>query len=270
MNQKKVNINIFNNSKYIQPNENNINGKQNYNINVLNNSNKRAPPPIIQNNNYKNLEIAINNTIFKSRKENTIINVPKNPKEIEKNNTYKKIPIPLPLNPKIKRKKLILEKGNNGKKYEIINKSNQTINYIESKFNYNKYISKQSEENISNNKIINNCSKTIDSYQNSYKILLDNKENNFNNKEDILIKQNKNIIPSKINERNFNEYQYLKNFDKYKKIKNNKAFDKTKLNNYNKKAIHQNMIKKKIIDKYHTIESRDNKIKYKKCTKIEI
>jgi len=163
-----------------------------------------------------------------------------------------------------------LEKGNNGKKYEIINKSNQTINYIESKFNYNKYISKQSEENISNNKIINNCSKTIDSYQNSYKILLDNKENNFNNKEDILIKQNKNIIPSKINERNFNEYQYLKNFDKYKKIKNNKAFDKTKLNNYNKKAIHQNMIKKKIIDKYHTIESRDNKIKYKKCTKIEI
>jgi hypothetical protein len=270
MNQKKVNINTFDNSKYIQPEQNNINSTQNIKINVLNNSNKRAPPPILQNNNYKTIDMAINNTNIKNKKDNTIIIVPKNPKDIEKNNTYKKIPIPLPLNQKIKRKKILLEKDNSGKKYEKINNSNQTINYVESKFNYNKYISKQSEENIKNNKSINNCSENIGLFPNSYKILLDNKENNFSNIENILKKQNRNIISSKINERNFNEYQYLKNFDKYKKIKNNKAIDKTKHNNYNKKAIHQNMIKKKINDKYHTIESRDNKIIYKKSSKIEI
>ena len=105
--------------------------------------------------------------------------------------------------------------------------------------------------------------------QNEYKISLDYKENNCNNKEILFIKQNMNLIPSRINERNFNDYKYLKNFDKYKKIKNNKANNKTKNLNYNKKSIYPNMIKKKISDKYHTIETKDNKIKIKKSQKYE-
>ena len=270
MNKKDVNINTYEGSKNNQVKISNTNDKQKININIINNSNKRAPPPISQSKSYKNIEKAINNTHLIDKKDNAIINVPKNQKIKEKNNTYKKIPIPFPLNQKIKRKKLVLENDHNEQNSIKINNSNQTINNLETKFNYNSYFSLKNEENIKNNKIVNNCFETINLNQIEYKIPFDNKENNFNNKEVLCIKPNKNLIPSKINERNFNEYQYLKNFDKYKKIKNNKANDKQKHINYNKKEIYPNMIKKKINDKYHTIEPKNNKIKFKTSSKFEI
>ena len=264
INKKVVNSNNYENTKKIQSKRSFTSDKQKININVVNNSNKRAPPPISQYKNYKNIEKAINNTNIIDKKDNIIINVPKNPKVIEKNNTYKKIPIPFPLNPKIKRKKLVLESDNNEQKYIKINNSNRTINNLD----YNPFFSLKNEENINNNRV-NNCSETIDFNQKENIISLDNKENNFNNKQILCINQNKNLIPSRINERNFNDYQYLKNFDKYKKIKNNKANNKVKNINYNKKSIYPNMIKKKISDKYHTIEAKDNKLKYKKSQKYE-
>ena len=264
INNKDVNGNNYENTKKIQSKRSYTSDKQKININVVNNSNKRAPPPISQYNNYKNIEKAISNTHIIDKKDNIIINVPKNPKVIEKNNTYKKIPIPFPLNPKIKRKKLVLESDNNEQKYLKINNSNRTINNLD----YNPFFSLKNEENINNNRV-NNCSETIDFNQKENIISLDNKENNFNNKQILCIKQNKNLIPSRINERIFNDYQYLKNFDKYKKIKNNKANNKVKNINYNKKSIYPNMIKKKISDKYHTIEAKDNKLKYKKSQKYE-
>ena len=264
LNKKDVNSNNYENTKKIQSKRSYTSDKQKININVVNNSNKRAPPPISQYNNYKNIEKAISNTHIIDKKDNIIINVPKNPKVIEKNNTYKKIPIPFPLNPKIKRKKLVLESDNNEQKYLKINNSNRTINNLD----YNPFFSLKNEDNINNNRV-NNCSETIDFNKKENIISLDNKENNFNNKQILCIKQNKNLIPSRINERNFNDYQYLKNFDKYKKIKNNKANNKVKNINYNKKSIYPNMIKKKISDKYHTIEAKDNKLKYKKSQKYE-
>ena len=86
--------------------------------------------------------------------------------------------------------------------------------------------------------------------------ILEKKKIDFNNNEFIDLKQKSNIIAVKIHEKSFTSYQYLKNFDKYKKIKNNKTINKNKHINYNNKAIYPNMIKKKICNKYHTINTK--------------
>ena len=178
-------------------------------------------------NNYNNIisknEIKNENS---KRKNNHIINTPRNKKILEKNTTYKKIPIPIPLNEKIKRKSLSIEDEFNIKiNTKSINKNYEPINYS----NFNPYYTIDNKENIKNN-LENKFSETMN-WNNQIP------SNYFNNKVEIKLfgKINKisNIIPKKIIEKNFQRYQYLKNFDKYQKIKNN---NKNKNSNYDKKV----------------------------------
>ena len=199
----------------------------NYNTIVYKNYDKRAPPPISMENNYNNIisknEIKNENS---KRKNNHIINTPRNKKILEKNTTYKKIPIPIPLNEKIKRKSLSIEDEFTIKiNTKSINKNYEPINYS----NFNPYYTIDNKENIKNN-LENKFSETMN-WNNQIP------SNYFNNKVEIKLfgKINKisNIIPKKIIEKNFQRYQYLKNFDKYQKIKNN---NKNKNSNYDKKV----------------------------------
>jgi hypothetical protein len=207
--------------------------------------------------------------------ENIIINVPKSPKINQKNNTYKKIPIPFPLNQKIKRKKLILNNDFSKTIKSEINMTNKTINILPLKTDkYMKYMSYypiNNKENIKSNLNENlniekfNLHKTIEYNQSKYQIPIEDKpiviNKNININQIINQRPKMNIMPMKINEKNIYGYQYLRNFDKYKKIKNNNNINKNKNINYNKKVVHPNIIKKKISDKYHTNESKE--IKYK-------
>ena len=76
---------------------NKTNGARNMKFDIIEGKylDKRAPPPIILLNNYKDILIKneIKNDISK-KNNNHVINTPRNEKISEKNSTYKKIPIP--------------------------------------------------------------------------------------------------------------------------------------------------------------------------------
>ncbi len=112
------------------------------------------------------------------------------------------------------------------------------------------------KENLKNN-ICNNFEGIIEYHQHKLQIPINNNQPflNYNN-EFINQKQKLNIIPIKINEKSFSGYQYLENFEKYKKIKNNHDMNKNKHISYNKNNsidINQNIIKRKINNKYNKI-----------------
>ena len=248
---------------------------QKSNIILEKKSSKKALLPIPDKNKYSVIvpKKNGNNYDYSFNKENKIINVPKksnnNTKtKEEKINTYKKIPIPSNLTKRIERKKLILDKDfsktinlkiNN--KGNIINnipsKSNIINNISPQKNNYNSYyFMNNDKENIKNN-ICNNLEGTIEYHQHKLQIPINNNQPflNYNN-EFINQKQKLNIIPIKINEKSFSGYQYLENFEKYKKIKNNHDMNKNKHISYNKNNsidINQNIIKRKINNKYNKI-----------------
>ena len=246
-------------SKQSKSDKDNVGHAQNYQINIINNLDKRAPPPISQRNIFNNSELKkLNNSNTENNKENNIINVQKSPNIKEKNNTYKKIPIPFPLNQRIKKKKLVLEDENINRINTKLNNSNKNIDKIFSQYNSKSYYTINDKENIKSN-IANNLSETLS--QCNYQIPFENKKKVLNNNEFLGLKHKPNIIAIKINEKNFNEYQYLNNFDKYKKIKNNKTINKKKHINYNSKVIYPNMIKRKICNKYHTISTKETKNK---------
>ena len=249
---KKENLNNnFEISKKSKFDNNNVSCPQKFQINIINNSNKRAPPPINQRIIFNNFDVKNrNNSDIVINKENNIINIPKSPKINEKN-TYKRIPIPFSLNQRIKKKKKVAN-DNNNKINAKINKDDKNNDKIFSQYNYNSSYSLNDKENIKIN-VNNNLSETLS--QCNYQIL-EKKKIDFNNNEFIDLKQKSNIIAVKIHEKSFTSYQYLKNFDKYKKIKNNKTINKNKHINYNNKAIYPNMIKKKICNKYHTINTK--------------
>ena len=277
-NKKKEKIQNYDNSKNSQENDKMIRINPKINVVIDNHSNKRAPPPppINHNNSYNNIidNKVINNNLIKNE-ENKIINVPKSPKINQKNNTYKKIQIPFPLNQKIKRKKLILNNDFSKTIKSEINMTNKTINILPLKTDkYMKYMSYypiNNKENIKSNLNENlniekfNLHKTIEYNQSKYQIPIEDKpiviNKNININQIINPRPKMSIMPMKINEKNIYGYQYLRNFDKYKKIKNNNNINKNKIINYNKKVVHPNIIKKKISDKYHTNESKE--INYK-------
>ena len=233
--------------------------KQKYVIMEENHLNKRAPPPILLNNNYNIIEIN-NNKNDEKIEENKIINVPQSPKLKEKNVTYKKIPIPFPLSHNIKRKKLVLENDNEKTLNIKLNTSNKNKGKILLKNkDYKSYYPINDKENIIINNSNSTFAQTIELNKYDNKIFLDKQKLEFNNFEITNQKPKTSIIPMKIIEKNLFGYQYLNNFDKYKKIKNN--HDNYRNINFNKKVIHPNIIKKKINNKYHTIESRENQIK---------
>ena len=249
---KKENLNNnFEISKKSKFDNNNVSCPQKFQINIINNSNKRAPPPINQRIIFNNFDVKNrNNSDIVINKENNIINIPKSPKINEKN-TYKRIPIPFSLNQRIKKKKQVSNDNNNRINAKIDNDAKNN-DKIFSQYNYNSSYSLNDKENIKIN-VNNNLSETLS--QCNYQIL-EKKKIDFNNNEFIDLKQKSNIIAVKIHEKSFTSYQYLKNFDKYKKIKNNKTINKNKHINYNNKAIYPNMIKKKICNKYHTINTK--------------
>ena len=228
-------VHCFDNSKH----SNFISENLNKNINLIEerNSNKRAPPPIILSSNYKNNidKNNNNNNIIIKHKDNNIINIPKPKQFIEKNTSYKKIPIPSPLNQKIIRKKLVLDKDPDITINLKINQSNKTINNLPLKNDvYDSYYPINNKENIKIN-FDNKLSETIDLNKFNNQISLNNEKKPFRNFETISLKMNTALIPKKIIEKNFYRYQYLKNFDKYKKIRNNR--DKIKNPKYNKKIV---------------------------------
>ena len=225
----------------------------NSNINFIEerNSNKRAPPPIILGSNYQNniskknnnnnLLLNNNNVIkLKENNINNIINIPKPQQFIEKNSSHKKIPIPFPLNQKIVRKKLVLDKNPDITLNFKINQSNKTLNNLPLKNDFNdSYYQINNKENIKLN-VGNKYSETIDLNKYDNQISLNNDKKPLKNFETISLKMNSSLIPKKIIEKNFYRYQYLKNFDKYKKIRNNR--DKNKNPKHNKKFVPLNNI----------------------------
>ena len=230
-NERIGNYSIPNDSKLLNDNHSE---HKNYVLIEENHLNKRAPPPIIINNSYNNIKKDNNSNLIKLE-ENNKINIPKSPKINEKKNiTYKKIPIPFPLNPTIKKKSILLENSNN----KTINYKLNTINRNKNKLflrkkDYSSYYPINNKENIKRN--YNDIFSTIELNKFDEKICLNDNMSELNNFELLNQKQKTSIIPKKIIEKNFHKYQYLNNFDKYKKIKNNN--DKSKNINFNKKHI---------------------------------
>ena len=263
-----------------------------YNNNFLFEKNINKRNRVRHKNSYCHVNInSMNNNFYynSNTKTNITINNPNNEiNKKEKNISYKKIPKPIPSDKKTSTKKKIeINKKVPNKNYSnpqiniinnniinnnIINNNfinGSPMNYNNNKCNYNNNSNNSTntfKENIKNN--INNKYKSI--------IEINNNKNNNNNKKEISFNNNqyginntkffnrnekKDIISMKINEKTFCQYKYLENFDKYKKIKNNNNRNRHNCINKENSNIdsNNNIIKKKIREKYLTYDERDNK-----------
>ena len=212
---------------------NKTNGAKNMKFDIIEGKylDKRAPPPIILLNNYKDILIKneIKNDISK-KNNNHVINTPRNEKISEKNSTYKKIPIPFPLNEKKKKKSLVLDNELNKNLNININIERKNKNLQLPKYDYfNPYYTINNKENIKNN-LGDKFLETIDL---NNQLLPNDSNNKIEIKSFRKINRISSIIPKKIIEKNFQRYQYLNNFEKYQKIKNHN--NKNKNFNNNKK-----------------------------------
>ena len=236
-----------------------------------------------------NINSMNNNFYYNSNsKTNITINNPNNEiNKKEKNVSYKKIPKPIPSDKKpltkkkIEINKKVHNKNNSNPQINIINNNIINNNIINNNFingspinynnnsNNNTNIFKENIKNSINNKyksIIEINNKRNSNNNNKKEISFNNNQYGINNNKIINQNEKKDIISMKINEKTFCQYKYLENFDKYKKIKNNN--NRNRHNYINKENSNldsnNNIIKKKIREKYLTYDERDNKInKYK-------
>ena len=272
-NKNNIEINNFPKNNDIDENNKNIknnNKSENYtskrddnnaiNINKNNNNNKINIPKISINN---NSNIPNNDIINKNNSSIQYNNI-----NIINNKNNNKIPND---NEKII-KNIIDNKSNNEinkiNNINMINDFTNTINIIPNVNNLNNISNSNTKNNNINsiNIINNNNPNNIHNYNsinnnniifnnnninNKLKLPYNNQLDNLNFNQSSNKKEKKDIISLKINEKTFCQYKYLENFDKYKKIKNNNRNKNKCLNKENNnKTITNNIIKKKINEKY--------------------
>ena len=283
MNEKPKEEKLIYNYKMINKlnNMNNVNNRKNNSFIIDKNKFKRITNLIKYNMNYGHLNInSMNNNYESNNKSNRNINQSNN-EIIKKDNnlSYKQIPLPFTSNKKRLKKRMIKinekEKNNNynhsNPQINIINNNiinnnliiSSPINYNSQNLNCNKD-SKFNKESI-NNSMYKKYISIIEMNNNNNKkskIPLYNNQNNLNNNKGPNKKEKSDIVSMKINEKTFCKYKYLVNFDKYKKIKNNNRNKEIEKNeNCNIINNNNNIIKRRIKEKYHTSESNKNKEK---------